>query len=148
MQGKIDSGYVHIVGVGTVSQSYYCQNANVTNWLNLVVEPITVPDSVYCCSAPYNDVTAIQCSGYDNITEMPADVNIEIHPNPATTLVNISNPENLPISAIAVYNESGQLCRDYNKNENTISVANLPLGRYFVRIKTGNILLFKPFVKN
>ena len=63
---------------------------------------------------------------------------IRLYPNPATDCVVIESPEGLPVSMVAVTNESGQLLflQPATSCRTEISVRNLPAGLYVAHVST------------
>ena len=63
---------------------------------------------------------------------------IRLYPNPATDRVVIESPEGLPVSMVAVTNESGQLLflQPATSCRTELSVRNLPAGLYVAHVST------------
>ncbi len=63
---------------------------------------------------------------------------IRLYPNPATDRVVIESPERLPVSMVAVTNESGQLLflQPATSCRTELSVRNLPAGLYVAHVST------------
>lgn len=78
------------------------------------------------------------------------DALISLYPNPATTVLNIENASTFTIDAVAIYSVNGSLLREVKNQQNleTISVADLASGIYFVKIKSNDKVITKKFVKN
>lgn len=78
------------------------------------------------------------------------DALIGLYPNPATTVLNIENASTFTIDAVAIYSVNGSLLREVKNQQNleTISVADLASGIYFVKIKSNDKVITKKFVKN
>jgi serine/threonine protein kinase len=84
----------------------------------------------------------VQNNSFDNL--------ISLYPNPAITVLNIENASTLTIDAVAIYSINGSLLREINNQQNleTISVADLASGIYFVKIKSNDKVITKKFIKN
>jgi hypothetical protein len=84
----------------------------------------------------------VQNNSFDNL--------ISLYPNPATTVLNIENASTFTIDAVAIYSVNGSLLREVNNQQNleTISVADLASGIYFVKIKSNDKVITKKFIKN
>lgn len=63
---------------------------------------------------------------------------IDLSLDPATDQVIIESPEGLPVSMVAVTNESGQLhfLQPATSCRTELSVRNLPAGLYFAHVQT------------
>ncbi|WP_040278060.1 T9SS type A sorting domain-containing protein [Psychroserpens damuponensis] len=95
--------------------------------------------------------------GLDNITasttlntgSLNATTNFEISPNPATSKLNISLPQNLDNATVTVYDVLGKkICAKGITNlSSSIDVSNWNSGVYLVRVSTNNQTLTKRFVK-
>jgi hypothetical protein len=80
------------------------------------------------------------------IKEQTSNINLSIHPNPATNTLTIKNNE-LKINQISICNVSGGIVKTINESTNTINVSNLAKGIYFLQIHTDNGVLSKKFIK-
>jgi hypothetical protein len=69
---------------------------------------------------------------------------IEIYPNPATSLLNVSSKEKI-LSAY-IYDWAG-IRTEVKVSDGTIDVKNLPVGSYILGIKTENGFATKKFIK-
>lgn len=72
------------------------------------------------------------------IDEKSYDDAIDIFPNPAEKTIRIINQTGKKIEKIQIFNSLGKLMICINKFENSIDIANLPAGVYFVCLITGN----------
>lgn len=61
---------------------------------------------------------------------------INIYPNPASSLISFTNSS--LIESIEIYNLSGKLLLQFNKNRDDVNVSQLSNGMYLVKIKTQN----------
>ena len=76
------------------------------------------------------------------------DNSITLGPVPATQLLHLYNPANKRFKRIEVYNQLGALILSYIGNTTQLNIANLPSGRYIVKlIDVGNKAIIKSFVK-
>ncbi|WP_271766333.1 Calx-beta domain-containing protein [Aquimarina algiphila] len=69
------------------------------------------------------------------------DLDIRIYPNPTAGEVNI----NIPLNLVLVYNVTGK--KVFETKNNSFSIANLPTGIYFIRIKTINGSIERKLIK-
>lgn len=69
--------------------------------------------------------------------EFDKNINLQIYPNPASTEINLSLPNNETIESIKIYNQNGQLLKQIIKpNAEKINVSDLKTGLYFIRTDT------------
>lgn len=92
----------------------------------------------------WQKLNAVVCNK-TNISEIDNELNINTYPNPADNQLNIVGLNNLNYS-IEIYNAIGQLQLTVN-NSNTIDVAALVKGIYFIKIQVGNQAKIIKFVK-
>ena len=85
----------------------------------------------------------VQLGDGTGIAENEAEFNI--YPNPAQNVLNIATEE--MIESVEIYNLQGQLVKVENGNVNSINVASLSTGNYFVRIRTANSTITRKFTK-
>jgi hypothetical protein len=71
---------------------------------------------------------------------------VTVYPNPSSNLVHIVIPEKHTVKYIELYNFLGQSMGKFYKN--TISIENLAVGNYIVRIQTEEGVLFSKIIKN
>lgn len=79
-------------------------------------------------------------------TEDYKEFEFTISPNPVKDVLHIYSDET--IGAIEILNSSGKLISNQKLNSNTVDVAYLPSGVYFLRIKTQKGIQTKKFIKN
>lgn len=73
--------------------------------------------------------------------------NISIHPNPASTLVNIGINASFTKAAYQLYNSTGKLVAQNNLDQAaTIDVSELAAGLYFMQLNIDGIIVNKKFV--
>ena len=63
---------------------------------------------------------------------------ISIYPNPAQSYLKISNPKNLQLTAIEIFNSYGQKIKDSNPKDKIIDISNLQNAIYFVNVRDEN----------
>ena len=74
----------------------------------------------------------------------PSDNQIAISPNPASSFINIPEPD----SYITLYDFSGKIMYEGISNDNKLNVADVPSGIYFVRIASGGNSSIGKFFKS
>ncbi len=83
------------------------------------------------------------------VSEVNAQTNINISPNPATTQLTVTSTEK--INTVAITSLLGQVVfsYEYNTEKAQLDVADLPTGIYFVRVSCGSsgFTMTKKFVK-
>ena len=85
---------------------------------------------------------------YDYINESIIDNNINIYPNPAENEIHISSEDR--IEEVTIYNVNGQqtiVNGQQSTSESIINISSLNAGVYFIKIKTDNQIITKPFIK-
>jgi hypothetical protein len=92
----------------------------------------------------WQKLNAVVCNK-TNVLEIHNELNINVYPNPADNQLNIVGLNNLNYS-IEIYNAIGQLQLTEN-NSNTIDVAALVKGIYFIKIQFGNQAKIIKFAK-
>ena len=71
--------------------------------------------------------------------------NFTIFPNPASDFIQFKAPQNA-ISKIDLYNLTGQFIRSYSNANESIMIADLPIGMYFIRFQNANTSYSRKFV--
>lgn len=86
----------------------------------------------------------------------PASVNniniaadVEVYPNPATSVINISANDNAQPIQAGIYNLSGQLMQStiISNNTQNVNISSLPAGTYYVRLQGDNAAAAQTFIK-
>jgi len=75
---------------------------------------------------------------------------LNIYPNPATTMVTITNNENMFVKEVAVYDVAGKLITTQNYNNETeiqLNVENLASGTYMLHLQTNEGTAVKKLIK-
>jgi len=72
---------------------------------------------------------------------------ISIYPNPTSSILNISNSNNVEIKTISVVDINGRLVKNQNGALTEINVSDLNAGIYFVTIETAEGKATKKFIK-
>ena len=70
-----------------------------------------------------------------------------LYPNPAKDVLNIQTKQDLQVNSIEIYNQLGQIVMAVTNAVNSIDVANLASGTYFVKINTEKGSANAKFVK-
>lgn len=73
-----------------------------------------------------------------------------LYPNPASSVVNITNSENMLVKQVTIYDVAGKLLRTQSFNNETeiqLNVANLTSGTYLLHLKTETGTAVKKLVK-
>ncbi len=70
-----------------------------------------------------------------------------LHPNPTKDVLNIQSKQNVAINSIEIYNQLGQIVMVTTNAINSIDVANLASGTYFVKVNTEKGSANAKFVK-
>ena len=96
----------------------------------------------------YIDHIVLLKEAYDNVNETAEISNtLKIYPNPANNFINIEiDEERNDDFLVSIYNSLGIKVRE-TRNENTISVEDLPSGMYFINVMSKNINQTKKFLK-
>lgn len=106
---------------------------------------ITVTSSFVNVSVPL-----LSCAGA-GINELNDQVAVYISPNPSTDniTVQILQRSNPSANEIEIYNIQGQLMKTLSLSESktNIDISHFPNGMYFLKVKTGNEMMVKKFVK-
>lgn len=75
------------------------------------------------------------------------DINFSIYPNPTSSILNISNPNNVEIKSISVVDINGRIVRNQSDSLTQINVSDLNAGVYFVTIEAAEGKTTKKFIK-
>jgi len=102
---------------------------------------------LYCCFAPYFDVSETECENYVSIEESPAALSINIFPNPVSDYLLISNSDDLQITNIEIFDISGNLISVFSSDSVVLDVSGLPSGSYFVCFTVSNRKVYRSFIK-
>jgi hypothetical protein len=92
------------------------------------------------------DTTACVNISTVSIENQTSNINLSIHPNPATNKLTIENVD-FKINTISILNITGAIVRIISGNTKIIDVSNLTKGIYFLQIRTDNDLINKKFIK-
>ncbi|MBL7884963.1 MAG: T9SS type A sorting domain-containing protein, partial [Bacteroidia bacterium] len=114
---------------GETNQSY---TASVSGNFAVIVSNGTCADTSACVNIVVT-----------NINEQTNSFNPSIFPNPSFGIINIQCDEK--VKAVFVYNTLGALVQTENKT--TFTIAELPVGVYFITIQTENNSITKRIVK-
>ncbi len=80
------------------------------------------------------------------VKEIELNNSIGIYPNPANTVVHLSNKENSIITEITLMDNSGRILKSYPAESNTLDLSSFPASLYFVKIATSNGAVVKKVV--
>jgi hypothetical protein len=74
---------------------------------------------------------------------------VTIYPNPASSILNIENKSNESVAAISIYNLNGAMVKEVKSSTSlqSISVADLQSGIYFVKIQMNSQVVNYKFIK-
>ncbi len=88
---------------------------------------------------------------YENLTilgiEESLQQKISLHPNPANSIINITNTSNYTIKQITIYNLLGTPIKQVKGNVSQINIEELPSGVYFVNLETEKGSVTKKMMK-
>ena len=70
-----------------------------------------------------------------------------VYPNPAKDVLNIQTKQDLSVNSVEIYNQLGQIVLAVTNAVNTVDVANLASGTYFVKVNTDKGSANMKFVK-
>ena len=114
---------------GIAGISYQANNGGV-EYLGFALEGVTNADQrkdlLNYIFSKYSNLLAVE----DNLIKQ----NIRLYPNPTSGKINISNPNNLELESIEIYNIYGQKLFDDIQN-NKIDIQNFARGIYLVKIE-------------
>ena len=138
----------YIIGVATVATEYHCMPSEETGWFKILRTDNAIGRyDEYCCFAPYDDVNSLNCSKrYIGIAEMEEAISIQVFPNPATTTVTISNPDEYLISGISIYDVLGNRIFEIAADAREINISNLPAGNYYIGFTVGSRKFYRSLI--
>ena len=88
---------------------------------------------------------------YENYTILGVEetlaLKISLHPNPANTLINITNTSTYTINAIQISDIQGKLIKHVEVNSSQLDISHLQAGVYLVKITTDQGSLVKKIIK-
>jgi hypothetical protein len=76
-----------------------------------------------------------------------SESNFSIYPNPTSSILNISNPNNVEIKSISVVDINGRIVKNQSDSLSQINVSDLNAGVYFVTIEAAEGKTTKKFIK-
>ena len=80
-------------------------------------------------------------------TNLISDKSFSIYPNPTTSVLNISNNNNLDIKNISVVDINGRVVKNQAGSLTQINVSDLNAGVYFITIEAAEGKTTKKFIK-
>lgn len=90
-----------------------------------------------------------ELTAYDpnlSVTEISNSVQVQLYPNPAETYIEISTTE--PLTNYTIYSVSGRkIIQDVSNTHQSINIAGLSQGLYFIKISTEKGTVTKKFIK-
>lgn len=87
------------------------------------------------------DVLTIDVASLETI-EKPFDY-FTIYPNPATSILHLTNPTNFEIKNIKLFNSSGKIAKTFLSTSRTLDIESLISGYYILEITTVNRVIRK-----
>lgn len=88
---------------------------------------------------------------YENFTILGVEetlaLNIKVHPNPANTVIFITNTSTYTISSIQIRDVQGKIVKQVNELVSQIYISNVEAGVYFVSIETDKGVITKKVIK-
>jgi photosystem II stability/assembly factor-like uncharacterized protein len=123
-----------------------------TNWISQSIPQVDYLNTVHFVNmnvgyaAGRNDGILKTINGSVNIDEETSRRNLVIYPNP--TLYQLRIDTELNLSEISIIDLAGKTIKSIQQNTNTINVADLPSGIYFIKIITEETIITKKFVKH
>lgn len=142
--------YEYNSGNNYYSEQYYCFNINPSGSSffvpHAIINNLVYPfDAVDNGQGGYNFYTNPQIT--INVGHIESELGITIYPNPASTKLYFSNPED--ILSITFYNCKGQLVFSKNRmNMAFVDISEFQSGLYLIKINTSNGNICRRFVKN
>jgi len=103
--------------------------------------------TIACCSAPYFDVSEIDCEDYISVQEISETAAITIFPNPASSYLMFSNFAELSITSIEIFDVAGNLISVFASDSTVLDISNLLSGSYFVCFTVGNKKVYRAVIK-
>jgi hypothetical protein len=118
---------------------------NIFGWQDTPGSPYGIathsPDAI--CA--YKDFLIGSCT--TNVESYDIDDYFEMYPNPATSTLNISFPENMK-QQLQIFNSMGMLLKEISVTQQTqIDISDLPKGLYFVHLKNNSLAPTLNFIK-
>lgn len=136
--GSLGNGYKWVFGDGDSSDFKNPYHLYTTSGIYRVYLYVTIDG---CTTMDSATVTVFNSTGISSNFVS----NITIYPNPTSGIVRISNPDNIQISSIAVFDLVGKQVAKYNAPEaqSFVHVSTLSTGSYIVKIETHKGLLIE-----
>ncbi len=139
--------YKNLDGEGDFStEQIITSNADSVRWV--IASDLDNDGDMDVLSASQNDD---KVAWYENLTilglEEVLNLKIELYPNPANTLLNITNKENYSIDYIKMSDAQGKLVKHIKGFKTPIAITNLQKGVYFITIQTDQGKLIKKIIK-
>jgi len=135
---------MQLIGVFSYNVDYFCVDNNNINWMQMIANKY---EMLFCCSAPFDDLTFLTCEDYTGIEEKPTKLAITIFPNPASSYLMFSNFEELEISSIEIFDIAGNLISAHNPISTRVDISRLASGNYFICFTVNNQKVYRSFIR-
>ena len=141
---EVDDFVMQLIGIFSYNVDYFCVDNNNINWMQMIANKY---EMLFCCSAPFDDLTFLTCEDYISIEEEPTKLAITIFPNPASSYLMFSNFEELEISSIEIFDIAGNLISAHNPISTSIDISQLASGSYFICFTVNNQKVYRSFIR-
>jgi hypothetical protein len=133
----------------------YVAMMNNTNLSNCAIQSICdyleIPDglAIFNNNAPgCNSKTEVQQACLTSVEENINNDEITLFPNPASSLITLTSPGDLPAAEVIIYNHIGQKVLTAKPMNNTVDVSGLRAGMYMIQVKTKDFTGRQKMIKN
>ena len=93
-----------------------------------------------------NGVIYTKNSGATGVNDKTIDNQLIIFPNPSSEIINIETLDNIEFIQISLYNSEGQLIKGFNISERSLNISSIPIGQYFLYIRTAKESITKKII--
>lgn len=143
--------YSRMKGFEIIPHASYSQTDTFFVLANAITEPIKLntvsmdTSWLYATTSSAQNVSISDCSTV-GISESSFENDFSVYPNPATSTLNISIPENQK-QQLQIFNSIGMFVKEISATQQTqIDISDLSSGLYFVRLQN-NLLWTQKFIK-
>ncbi len=154
---EFDTNYVNSSTIPPSSLLYYWTNGVTTQNLTNITTPgaygVSITNSVGQCHVQYLTSVMVEntdsCRFKTNVSNMPANADIRISPNPCRGICNISNIKHDGLYNLTVYDMMGKIQLQKNNqtaNDASIDTSLLPSGVYSLSLHTNDSISYIRFV--
>ena len=113
-------------------------NSNIISNMNTVNNSVAIPNF---------SITVIQAESGTLSVEETISASIKLYPNPIESKIHIQTTKQ--IEKVALYDSTGKLIQKHNTlSQNSIQVAHLQAGIYFITIETSEGIITKKLIKH